>query len=476
LLLIDPRWALALLLAVLAGMVLAAGLALAGVHALDSGVVDRSATHGRLAGTYGNSNYLGTAIAGGFALLVAFRPRRIPRRTASIALVVSWAMAGAIISTALVLTYSRSSLVAAAFGGLAALVLEFESSRGRLLAGVAGFGALLVLAVLVYPTIEGERRAVSYRQPSRELRFIDTGGWDGRSQGLIPDGPAAFHNASDATTLVVIPKAPRAGVSFPWGRAKRGITYRLRFEARSSKGSAELGFGMEDNQLANGARSSTARLTTRWRRLSIAWRPTAASPSARLYTWRAAGPGPFQVRDVRIGSRQIATTLLGTEYRRVLAGQSRDEKHGEESRLTGIRLGLQAFWAEPLRGIGWDNFPQYAARHSRFGRLASHNEYVRIAAELGLLGVLAMLIVMAILLSQIARVRASRTSRAAAGLVVTGGVGLLFLNGLVAPAVSIPFAIAGAILCTAGGDSHEPHSDPQDHGTGLPDERARLHA
>jgi hypothetical protein len=52
------------------------------------------------------------------------------------------------------------------------------------------------------------------------------------------------------------------------------------------------------------------------------------------------------------------------------------------------RLALAAFWDQPIRGIGWERFPEYVPPHSDRGALASHDEYLRIAAELGLVGLL----------------------------------------------------------------------------------------
>jgi hypothetical protein len=357
----------------------------------------------------------------------------------------------------LLLSYSRSGMIAAATGGLAALLLGLAAARARAVALAGAVAVAALVAAGAYSPVEALRRDVSYPRPDAAYRFVDLSGWDGRAQGLIPRGPAAFAN-SGADAIHVTPSDSGQGVSFAWGRAEPTARYELTFEARVTRGREVLAFGMEDNVHGNAPGQTTATLTPRWERFTQTWRPSEPSADARLYVWEASGRTPFELRDVRVdalagGTRatvtEVPARLRGSEYDRIVAGYRREEQRGEQSRREAIELGVRAFRSEPIRGIGWERFPDYAERNAAFGRLASHNDYARVAAELGVPGVLALLGLLVTVLLQITRVGRSRAAQGAAGVAVTAAVGLSFLNGLVAPAVSIPFAIAAAVLCAA---------------------------
>jgi O-antigen ligase len=125
------------------------------------------------------------------------------------------------------------------------------------------------------------------------------------------------------------------------------------------------------------------------------------------------------------------------------------ERTARASRLTAARLAVGAFASSPIHGLGWQRFPDYAARHADFGKLATHNDYLRVAAELGIAGIALFLILIATVLRCVVRLNRERVNRAATGILITGGVGLFFLNGIVAPNTSIPFAVAAAVACGA---------------------------
>jgi O-antigen ligase len=116
------------------------------------------------------------------------------------------------------------------------------------------------------------------------------------------------------------------------------------------------------------------------------------------------------------------------------------------SRLDALRLARQAFADHPARGLGWENFPAYAAREGKYGGLATHNEYTRIAAELGLPGIAALLVVA--LSAVFAAALEPRTAflGAAVGVIASGAVALIFINGLVASSPSLPLATAVGLL------------------------------
>ena len=131
---LEPKLRFALVLAVVAGGTLEAVLALAGVHGFTSGTMDTSSVQGRLAGTFGNPNELGIALAFSVPAVLAALPV-VPRRWRA-----PLVLALLVISVALVLTLSRSALIAAAAGGAIVLVLLQPAGSLRRRWLLVGFG------------------------------------------------------------------------------------------------------------------------------------------------------------------------------------------------------------------------------------------------------------------------------------------------------------------------------------------------
>ena len=74
-------------------------------------------------------------------------------------------------------------------------------------------------------------------------------------------------------------------------------------------------------------------------------------------------------------------------------------------------------------------------------RIATHNEYLRFAAELGGLGVLAFGGLCLLVGLTLRRVDDRREKAMIAGGLTAGAVGLLFANAIAIPAVALPLAV-----------------------------------
>jgi O-antigen ligase len=122
----------------------------------------------------------------------------------------------------------------------------------------------------------------------------------------------------------------------------------------------------------------------------------------------------------------------------------------ELSHNTSVREHVAWFAARvaaghPLRGIGYDMFPAYAGGSPDLGLyLATHNDYLRLAAEAGILALIAFLVLIWLGLKnpgpELAVARAMTAAYA---------VGLLFANELANLVVSTPFWLALGCLLAA---------------------------
>jgi O-antigen ligase len=101
-----------------------------------------------------------------------------------------------------------------------------------------------------------------------------------------------------------------------------------------------------------------------------------------------------------------------------------------------------------LTGIGWQQFTRYSAIRLNYGRLATHDEYLRYAAELGLPGLLFLLLIIATVATAAVRVSPTDVRVAAAACLVAGAVGLFFVNALETPNISLPLFVSAALICT----------------------------
>ena len=142
--------------ATLAGLVLAAALALAGVGTLNSGAGKLTQTGGRLSAIFGNANETGFAAALGIPIALAYHSAA--GRAGRIATVAAILILGA----TLILTYSRGAIIAAAIGILALALWQARGSRRRIVVILIGASAGVIVAAALYTLFERERRDVSF--------------------------------------------------------------------------------------------------------------------------------------------------------------------------------------------------------------------------------------------------------------------------------------------------------------------------
>ncbi len=457
-----PRLRGTAMAAALAGLVLAAVLALAGAGSINSGTVDMTQTGGRLSGTFGNANELGFAVALAIPIALAYRPFAGPRGR------IACVVAVLVLATTLVLTYSRGAIIAAALGIVALAIWQAAGSRRRIAAILVAGGIAAVAAAILYASFEEERRDASFVSVSPSLRTLDQrdlSGWDSRALGPIPHGPSTLLDRGAGIAV----RASRAGegASFRWGEAEAGGVYVLRFRARADSAGLPFSYALADSAHELEGPQATGKLSRDWRRFSLAWRPPSRSAHAALYLWQTAGPSTFAVSEVEVIARErsrptqvvaIPQELEGSLYERLASTATRAERRYMRSRLDAARLAFRAFRSEPLRGIGWGTFPAYADAHLDYGLLAAHDEYLAVAAELGIVGALLLALMVAALALGIRAVAARRARQgspgavgapeaAAIGVLAAAAAGMVFVEALSTPQLSIPIALAAAVIC-----------------------------
>src|SRR6202043_3666184 len=174
--------------------------------------------------------------------------------------------------------------------------------------------------------------------------------------------------------------------SIPLGRTRANHRYLLTFLASSPVKGVEFAYGLEDNLLGSDPATRIALLTPAPRRFAVSWTPSGEAPHARAYIWLPLG-GKVTVshigfeQSIQEGPRLLPTQLLGPAN--IFAAS---ESHFVHSREDAAHLAFDLFIEKPLTGIGWQQFTSYSATRLHYGQLASHNEYMRYAAELGLPG------------------------------------------------------------------------------------------
>jgi hypothetical protein len=438
---LAPDFRPSLLGSSVAGVILGGLLAAIGVGDLAASVADTS-VGGRLGGVYGNSNFLAYAVGFAVPVLVAgvVRSGWNVRLPLLVALVGVW--------TVIVLTFSRGGALAALLGGLAVVVAVPGTWKWR---AAIGGGAVVVLAALIgvaYPYYADERLRTWPARP-------DTSGWDRSAQGLVPQGGSELSNQETGNVLEVSTSQGGQGVSVPIGAAKPTRAYTVAFDARTAGTKAQLDYGLEDNFEANGPVFDSRQVDGNWQRLRLRWVPTADSPAARFYAWSNSGSVDLFLRNVElvtrsgdgpVETRRISTRLLGLRSEDSLT--DREDRY-IDSRWAGVELGAQAFWGDPLFGIGWERFPAYAAARRDFGAIPTHNEYVRFAAELGAPGVLLLLLIAAVAGLGVGHLPRGPLRWGTLGVLVVGVVGLLFANALVFSAASAPLAVGVGLACSS---------------------------
>jgi O-antigen ligase len=443
---VAPRFAIALLLATAIGALLSDILALAGLQGGHFGGTSR------LDGAFGNPNYLAFVTGLGISVMLGavgyFAGRG--RIAALCALPVMVAT--------LALTYSRSGLIIAFVGALGAVAVMLSSRRARLiligaatLAGVAG-------AVALYPTYQHLRLDSDFASQLAE-GLPDRSGWDPSAQGFI-NGESKLSNPSPGVLEVRVGR-PKGGVSYPFGSAVAGGSYRISLLVRTPHAATSVFVGMEDNYSANGPVITTVSGSASWRGATLTWRPTANSPHARFYVWAGASGTVLQLADVVetasvpsgpggapvSSSREIGTHLVGA-FTSTQAFSS-NESDFVRSRLDAAKLSIKLFGEHPLFGVGWEQYGNYAAAELAPGVNAgsTHDDYLRMLAELGIPGLLFLLTCIGALAVRFRRGNLSRAQLVAVGPLAAAAAGLFFITALETPAISLPLAVALGIVC-----------------------------
>jgi O-Antigen ligase len=447
----EPRLRGPAMVATLGGLGLASVLALLGVGSLNSGTVDLTQTGGRLSGTFGNANELGFAAALGIPIALAYA---YPAgRNGRIAL----GAIAALLAGTIVLSYSRGAVIAAAVGSIALALWLSRGSWRRIGAILAVAAVGVALAAVLYSVFQDERKEASFETVSPALAGLDRrdlSGWDSRALGPIPNGPSTLLSRQDG--IAVRGTRDGEGASFRWGEARAGGEYTLVFRARSDRAGLPFAYALGDSSREADDRESRGTLDPRWRRFSLAWRPHLRSPHATLYIWQRGGASTFELTDIEVsaagpqggaGVVAVPDRLEGSIYDRLTTTANRSETRYLQSRLDAARLAFRAFRSDPLTGIGWATFPEYSDTHLEYGELAAHDQYLSIAAELGIVGVLLLGLLIAAIVVGAGRTGTSRPEAAAVGVLAAAAAGLVFVEALPTPQLSIPIAFAAAVVC-----------------------------
>jgi O-Antigen ligase len=393
----------------------------------------------RLAGHYDNPNLFGFAgsLAVPIFLTLAIRSRRWRA---------AWLLMGVITLMALCLTYSRGAILGAGMGVIASISLTRSEGRRRLQVGIAGCLLFGALAAVAYPVYEQLRTKADFGS-SVEANAPDLSGWDSGAQGLIGSGPSRLSNPDRQALSITATKADE-GASIPLGEALVSRHYLLTFLASSPVKGIELAYGLEDNLLGDGPATRAVLLTPVPRRFVVTWTPTRNASHARAYIWLPLGG---KVTLSRFGFGRATKARLGLLPTQLLGRVNTfaaSESHFVHSREDAAHLAFDLFVQKPLTGIGWQQFTSYSATRLHYGPLASHNEYLRYAAELGLPGLLFLFLIIATVATSAIRIPPTDVRVAAAACVVSGAVGLFFVNALETPNISLPLFVSAALICT----------------------------
>ncbi len=190
---VAPRFAMALLLATAAGALISDILALSGLQG------GRFGGTSRLVGAFANPNYL--AFATSLGLVVMLGAARLITGRLRIAVLCTLP----VMAATLLLTFSRSGLIAAGAGAISALALMISSPRVRLLL-IAGVSlAAAAAAVALYPVYQHLRlRSDFATQIAGGLP--DRSGWDPSGEGFI-NGGNHLRNPSPGVLQVILGQA-----------------------------------------------------------------------------------------------------------------------------------------------------------------------------------------------------------------------------------------------------------------------------
>ncbi len=448
----PPRWLLMIFGAAVAGVLAGGLLALIGIRDLHADVYVASESVSRLEGVYGNPNFLSYALA-----------LALPATAAAIVRTPGWRRWAAIAIAALLgglifATYSRGSLLAAAAGVMVAVAVALPRRPPRSVVIAVGVGVpLLAAAFLVSPFYKSKRLQADFGAANvQNASGIDHSGWSTLAVGPVRLSGARLSNPPRSTDLVVQTQQAGQGATYTLGRAVHDARSAWTFSvvAVGSATPVSVGWAVLDDlgatldrglvHAGSRARQAAARFTSRRDRRYV------------TFVWTES-PGAFRMSRVQVTERQktgtavrgVPTKLLGS----VADTLADHERNYEGSRRAALRMALDAFAAHPVQGLGVQQFHGYAAKHGRFGELATHNTYAQVLAELGLIGTVLLLVAAVILVLSLWRGRPPPLLRATlVGTVVAGTVNLVFINGLAAPGNAMPLVLAVGFAAAWAGE------------------------
>lgn len=143
-----------------------------------------------------------------------------------------------------------------------------------------------------------------------------------------------------------------------------------------------------------------------------------------------------------------------------------------EVRTQAAQLAARVAFENPLRGIGYARFPGFAESTAGFHlRMNTHNDYLRLAAEAG---VLALVLFLALVWRSLSR-RCSGYEAVLRAVVVANGAALVFANTLSNLVVTIPFWISLGCLLTRNSGSGSPAPPASDKCRPRPPARPKNH-
>jgi O-antigen ligase len=436
-----------LVVAAVVGALVGALLAIADIRSVHDVAMPVVQDPGRLTGPYRNPNYLAFAVGSAAPLLVgAVRYLGgVPRMLAAAALLLS---VGTVVAS-----FSRAGVACTAVAMLISGGLSFRRRQTVVRVLAVGFAVLAVGGAVGIAAFERGRTEADLGEARRNAAAMDVSGWDGTARGPIPAGPSDLSNAGSSVLSIASDKAGE-GVSIPIGPLVPGRHYALSFRGSSPSQFLPIRFRLRDDMTTDGGTEGQGGLSATWRRFTITWRPKRRPRQSRFYVWQSAGPSRIYLSSPVLtrpdGTREtLDVRLRGSVLSKMPAVYSDDVSSSLESRREALELSLRAFWSSPVLGIGWQRFPHYAAPRATFGALATHNEYLRVLAELGLIGVLALAGAALAVASGVRAIWAHEDRAGPLGALVAGAFGLLFVNAFVTPPAMLPFAAAlAAVVAT----------------------------
>lgn len=140
------------------------------------------------------------------------------------------------------------------------------------------------------------------------------------------------------------------------------------------------------------------------------------------------------------------SAIDAAEHVAVGGRQAAELRHDTDVREHVARFAMRVATQHPLRGIGYGTFPSYA--ESWFGvHIATHNDYLRLAAETGFPALATFVVLLWLGLSR----SASGDMAVLRAVVAAYAIGLLFANQLANLVISTPFWLSLGCLLAAGG-------------------------